>query len=85
MNMNKYLSELDPEDREKLRKMNQARADEVLRLASTKDKIDSNRAWASLVNQLANIIIDAAGKDGYISSNDLDLANDAAMKAVKYL
>ena len=36
--------------------------------------------WASLVNRLANIII-----DGEISSNDLDLANDAIAKALPFL
>lgn len=36
--------------------------------------------WASLVNRLANIVI-----DGEISSNDLDLANDAITKALPFL
>lgn len=39
----------------------------------------------SMVNSLANIIIEASGKDGYLSSNDLDCANDCIEKVTPYL
>lgn len=42
-------------------------------------------AWASLVNRLANIVIDAGEAGDFVSSNDVDLANEAIQKAVKYL
>jgi hypothetical protein len=39
----------------------------------------------SMVNSLANIIIEASGKDGYLSSNDLDYANDCLDKVIPLL
>ncbi len=38
-----------------------------------------------MVNSLANIIIEASGKDGYLSSNDLDFANDCLDKVIPLL
>ena len=40
--------------------------------------------WASKVNSLCNIIIDAAGKK-YVSSNDLDMANDVLDEVIPLL
>lgn len=39
----------------------------------------------SMVNSLANIIIEASGKDDYLSSNDLDYANDCLDKVIPLL
>jgi len=40
--------------------------------------------WISKVNSLCNIIIDAAGKK-YVSSNDLDFANDVLDEVIPLL
>lgn len=40
--------------------------------------------WVSKVNSLCNIVIDAAGKK-YVSSNDLDFANDVLDEVIPLL